>query len=451
MKKIVSILISLCVILSFLSITAIADGAKKSGLFTYELKGNGNAVITGFDWNANGHNDVYVPRQIDGYNVTEIGKYSFSSEQDTMDFDNTIGEKVVVVLPDSITLIGEKAFYCTNITAITIPSSVQLIGSGAFAGCRNIKQQSVDANNSVYTTIDGVLYNKTNKELVSFPLGFGDMTQNVFEIPNGIVSIGDYAFAGLDCGNGRDGGVIFPESVKKIGNYSFYRYTHSNWQTINDLNETREIGDYAFAEADISNLNAKNVTTVGERAFSNAFILNDNSNRAKKVTGVTIQNGWPMPNLESIGDYAFANAYFSSDDNYVSFGAVKSIGEGAFYNFRAEGEKSGQCNLSLSTSLRSIPQYAFYGCKFKKIAIPEGVETIGDYAFANINLNIDKNNSYKWKETVITCPTTLKVIGNHTFEQSGLNLGFNEPSSLKEIGDFAFYGAGLFIAPPIKT
>lgn len=44
-----------------------------------------------------------------------------------------------IVLPDTITTIGEYAFEdCTNLTSITIPSSVTEIGKGAFQGCSGL-------------------------------------------------------------------------------------------------------------------------------------------------------------------------------------------------------------------------------------------------------------------------------------------------------------------------
>ena len=79
MKRIVILLIGISMLLVFS--TAMAESDRTSGLFTYRLKGNGEAVITGFDWNDNGKNDIYVPRQIDGYTVSEIGAYAFSSSE----------------------------------------------------------------------------------------------------------------------------------------------------------------------------------------------------------------------------------------------------------------------------------------------------------------------------------------------------------------------------------
>ena len=52
------------------------------------------------------------------------------------DYGKTLGS---IVLPDTITTIGEYAFEnCTNLISIKIPSSITEIGKGAFQGCTSL-------------------------------------------------------------------------------------------------------------------------------------------------------------------------------------------------------------------------------------------------------------------------------------------------------------------------
>ena len=45
-----------------------------------------------------------------------------------------------IVLPDSVTSIGDGAFYkCTNLQSINIPGSVTYIGDKAFEGCESLQ------------------------------------------------------------------------------------------------------------------------------------------------------------------------------------------------------------------------------------------------------------------------------------------------------------------------
>ena len=68
MKKILALVLA-CVLL-LTALPALADNVRTSGLYTYEIKGNGTITITDFDWKANGDADIYIPNLIDGYTVT---------------------------------------------------------------------------------------------------------------------------------------------------------------------------------------------------------------------------------------------------------------------------------------------------------------------------------------------------------------------------------------------
>ena len=61
--------------------------------------------------------------------------------------------------------IGDYAFYyCESLKNIKIPSSVKDIGLNAFNYCYYLNIE-VDENNEVYSSEDGVLYNKTKLKL----------------------------------------------------------------------------------------------------------------------------------------------------------------------------------------------------------------------------------------------------------------------------------------------
>lgn len=71
-----------------------------------------------------------VPNEIDGMPVNEIARAAF--------FGNT--GLISIILPDSLTLIGEDAFAsCPNLTAVTLPDSVKVIPAGCFADCKALR------------------------------------------------------------------------------------------------------------------------------------------------------------------------------------------------------------------------------------------------------------------------------------------------------------------------
>lgn len=105
------------------------------------------------------------------------------------------------IIPNSVTGIGKSAFsYCTGLTSITIPNSVTSIGEEAFRSCTGLT--SVTIPNSV-TSIGSYAF-----------LGCG-MTSLI--IPNSVASIGDYAFR--NCRGLTS--VIIGNSVTTIGGGAF--------------------------------------------------------------------------------------------------------------------------------------------------------------------------------------------------------------------------------------
>ena len=301
-RRFISVLLTIVIVLCCFSVQA-DEGEKTSGLFSYRLKGNGKAVITGYNWRNNNENDIYVPKQIDGYDVTEIGDWAFSSSDragipyeepkttETM-FNDYIGDAVTVVLPDTITSIGEKAFFCTRITSITIPQSCQFIGKGAFAGCFRISNYSVASGNNTFAVIDGVLYNKKTKALISYPRG--KQSNETIIIPEGITEIGDYAFYGIGFSEHwtSDLSLSIPSTVKKLGE-NVFSFTHLTNTT--DFSSIEELGDYCFYNSKLDESVSKTFTSV-----------------------------------KSIGNYAFKRVIFEGSGTFVFSSSLETIGIESF-------------------------------------------------------------------------------------------------------------------------
>ena len=140
-----------------------ADNERTSGLYTYEFKGNGTVVITGFDWKHNLDN-IYIPALIDGYPVTGIGERAFALPDDSAAKGN-----YVVTLSGGITTIGDFAFQNAPVSTINIPDSTTFIGIGAFLVTPNYIHINVAPTHGTFATIDGVLFNKAKRELLAFP------------------------------------------------------------------------------------------------------------------------------------------------------------------------------------------------------------------------------------------------------------------------------------------
>ncbi|MCI5884521.1 MAG: leucine-rich repeat domain-containing protein, partial [Clostridiales bacterium] len=111
-RKILSILLSVCVILAFMPQMAFAD-TFEFGEFKYSVTGDeesGYAVtITGYTGSPTA---VTIPNEIDKKPVTAIGDYAF----------NGCTTLESVTIPSGVKSIGSQAFYqCTSLASITIP------------------------------------------------------------------------------------------------------------------------------------------------------------------------------------------------------------------------------------------------------------------------------------------------------------------------------------------
>jgi hypothetical protein len=135
--------------------------------------------------------------------VTTLGEYAFGGCTGVTSI--TIGNRV--------TSIGGSAFRDTRLTSILIPHSVTNIGPRVFDYCSSLKAITVDASNSFYTSVDGVLFSKDQTILVQYP---GHHAEN-YTIPSSATSIGDWAFYSITSLTN----VTIPNSIAKIGAYAF--------------------------------------------------------------------------------------------------------------------------------------------------------------------------------------------------------------------------------------
>ena len=311
------------------------------------------------------------------------------------------GESAVVTLPvkykgvavTKITSIRNAA----SITSIAIHDGVTSIGSSAFLGCSGLTSVYYKGDVASWCEISGLgnLMSSSRTLYINDEKLKGDLV-----IPDGVTSIGSYAFLGC---SGLTS-VTIGNSVTNIGNSAFedcsglttvnwnatacteagyYYNSSSNYTifrgctsltTVNIGNNVKTIPDYAFYGC--SGLTSitipDSVTSIGERAFEDCNRLN-----AVHITDLT---KWCKISF----DYK-SNPLYSAHNLYLNGELVT--------------------NLVIPDSVTSIGSYAFYGCSgLTSITIPDSVISIGDEAFSGCS-GIDS----------ITIPDSVTSIGSGTF------------------------------------
>ena len=125
-----------------------------------------------------------------------------------------------VSLTEGITLISSYAFSeCESLESIVIPGSVKALGNNAFYGCTSLEDVMVTPSNKQYSSIDGIVFSRSLKKLILYPMGRKDRS---YIIPDGVTGIGSFAIYGCDALEE----LTVPVSVTRAEDYAVHGCTH---------------------------------------------------------------------------------------------------------------------------------------------------------------------------------------------------------------------------------
>jgi hypothetical protein len=117
-------------------------------------------------------------------------------------------------VPGSVrTLVGGCFSFSSELTALAIPAGVAVIETGNFYSSRKLREFSVAAGNAAYSSLDGVLLDRAQRTLISFPGGRG----GEYAVPATVTAIGREAF--MD--NWSLTGVRLPLGLTTLGISAF--------------------------------------------------------------------------------------------------------------------------------------------------------------------------------------------------------------------------------------
>ena len=276
--------------------------------------------------------------------VTSVGGYAFN------DYSNVIK----ATIPDSVAIIGERAFYATSLPEIALPNTMSAIGIEAFAGT-NLSKITIPSS---VTTISRGAFGWCNN--------LSDVT-----IPNGVSTIEDHAF----CFSALKK-ISIPAGVTNIGSHAFFRCL--NLAEVYIPGSVNVIGNSAFSYAALSEIMIpEGVTTIEASAFE-----------CTNLSEVTIP-----ASVTSIGRYAFSYNPLKKISVAADNPAYSSV-DGVLFNkdrsmlilYPPEGERT----YSIPKSVLDISEYAFGGCrKLNCIAFPDNMNSIGSWAFSGCDALCD--------------------------------------------------------------
>jgi hypothetical protein len=254
-----------------------------------------------------------------------FGDYEYTDNGSDITITDYTGSDAAITIPADIIgkpvveIVNYAFSNCTSLTSILIPDTVTSIGNVVFGGCTSLTAITVDPSNPNYSSVDGVLFNKTQTELIRYPEG---KAGTGYVILGSVTAVRTYAFS--YCLNLTS--VTIPTSVTEIDNDAFY------------------------ASGITSVSIPASVTTIGDRVF-------------RDCGGLTVINIDPSnPNYSSVDGIFFNKA----QTELIKYPNAKT---GTSY--------------AIPGSVTALAQDAFAGCSnLTSITIPDSVTIIWDLAFS---------------------------------------------------------------------
>ena len=315
-------------IINGLPVTSIGDNAfkAKTNLTSVTIPNSVTSIgADAFD-GCSGLNSVTF-----GTNITSIGEGAFFSCRNLTN----------LVFPASVTSLGGDMFYGTHLTSVIVPAAVTNIGDQTFSDCAYLTNITVEAQNSAYSSLAGVLFDHNQTTLIQFPGG----KAGSLIIPSSVTSIGNWAL--FNCHGLTN--VTIPEGVISIGANMFYNTSLTSITipaSVTDIGQTAFYGCQTLTNITVNPNNPAYCSVAGVLYDKNQTTLIQAS--AGRSGNVTIPN--TVTNIEYL-----ALAYCPLTSLIIP-DSVTTIGPDAFFAC------SSLTNVTIGSGVISIESSAFRYC-----------------------------------------------------------------------------------------
>lgn len=364
--------------------------------------------------------------------ITHIGEMAFwgSGIQEAILPDSvvSIGDQsfdqsriATLKIPDSITVIPAKAFHmCDKLTSVTFGKGLKEIGDYAFSSCTSLKSLSIpegvtslgEKAIAFCTSLTEISLPNTLEEIKKEALN-GCMQLAEISIPESVIFIGDRALDG--CSSLKS--VSIPENVSFIGDCVF-----SNCTELEEINVAEENENYCDVDGVLFSKDMEHIKAYPNGKDEKTYSIPSGVKHIDySVFAFCDLESVIMPDgLISVGEEAFRACENIKSLSFPS--SVTTFGKNVVISCE---------NLTELEILGKVTQMDFNAfasnTALEKVTIADGTTVIGDGAFY-----------YCTSLNEITIPDSVTMIDKNAFDYCTNLSKIIIPDSVTEIKDYAF-------------
>ena len=412
---------------------------------------------------ANTVGTITIPNEVEGYKVTKIYNDAFKSCKGI----------TKVTIPSSVESIGDYAFqYCNALSSVELGNGVNTIGSDAFSGCTSL--YSITGGNNLESMGESAFANTPWSDNLPDGLNYmgkvlykykGVMPDNTtLNVKEGTKSIAYDAIVnqpGLY-------ELIIPQSLKEIYGQSIYNCRNLSTITVDANNEVYDsrngcnaivdkrtntivlgsnkttipstvtaIGRYAFCGRGIVEMDIPNqIDSIGELAFRGTSLKKVNIGKGLRTMNNHYQSVFYLSySIEEITVNP-DNPYFDSREDC-----------NAIIETKTNKLVVGCSNTQIPKTVRVIGDGAFNGtgCDMVSLTIPDNIEEIGIWAFANQNSlrSVTIGKGVKKVGWYGLGARNIKVV--RTLSEKAIDLDMNGSYSAFNLNNYTYYNGTLYV------